>query len=108
MSTPPRNGKHEPKFLLMYSPLQFAPNDSVKPDGSLSLPYIAGALRNANFDVKILDASVGDHSDDGFRVVGAGRTRRQRATGLSKRKVHLSGASAGLDGVGVLRRHRLI
>ena len=48
----------------MYSPLQFAPNDSVKPDGSLSLPYIAAALRDANFEVKILDASVGNEKDD--------------------------------------------
>ncbi|MFQ6026270.1 MAG: hypothetical protein ACE5Q6_02005, partial [Dehalococcoidia bacterium] len=58
------NGKIEPRFLLMYSPLQFAPNDSVKPDGSLSLPYVAGALRDANFEVGILDASVGNERDD--------------------------------------------
>ena len=58
------NSKREPRFLLMYSPLQFAPQDSVKPDGSLSLPYVAGALRNADFEVKILDACVGDEKDD--------------------------------------------
>ena len=48
----------------MYPPLQFAPNDSVKPDGSLSLPYRAGALRDAQFEVKILDACVGAPKDD--------------------------------------------
>jgi radical SAM superfamily enzyme YgiQ (UPF0313 family) len=48
----------------MYSPLQFAPNDSVKPDGSLSLAYTAGALRDAQFEVKILDACVGNEKDD--------------------------------------------
>lgn len=48
----------------MYSALQFAPNDSVKPDGSLSLPYVGGALRDANFEVQILDASVGNDRDD--------------------------------------------
>jgi hypothetical protein len=47
----------------MYAPIQFAPNDSVKPDGSLSLPYIAGALREAQFDVRILDACVGAPRD---------------------------------------------
>ena len=49
---------------MMYSPLQFAQQDTVKPDGSLSLPYIAGALRNANFEVKILDACVGSEKDN--------------------------------------------
>ena len=58
------NGERDPRFLLMYSPLQFAPQDSVKPDGSLSPPYVAGALRDANFDVKILDACVGNEKDD--------------------------------------------
>ena len=53
-----------PRFLLMYPPLQFGPNDSVKPDGSLSLPYVAGALRDAGFEVKILDACVGSDKDD--------------------------------------------
>ena len=62
--SPRTNGKMEPRFLLMYSPLQFAPNDSVKPDGSLSLPYVAGALRDSNFEVTILDASVGNEKDD--------------------------------------------
>src|SRR3990170_8192573 len=54
----------EPRFLLMYSPLQFAPQDTVKPDGSLSLPYIGGALRDAGFEVSLLDASVGTEHDD--------------------------------------------
>jgi len=29
----------------MYPALQFAPDEMAKPDGSLSLPYVAGALR---------------------------------------------------------------
>ncbi|HYR43007.1 MAG TPA: cobalamin B12-binding domain-containing protein, partial [Terriglobia bacterium] len=49
-----------PRFLLMYSALQFGPEEMAKPDGSLSLPYLAGALRAAGYDVKILDVSVGD------------------------------------------------
>lgn len=53
-----------PSFLLMYSALQFAPEEMAKPDGSLSLPYLAGALREAGYDVKILDVSVGDDQDD--------------------------------------------
>lgn len=62
-------GRRDPRFLLLYSPLQFAPKDTVKPDGSLSLPYIAGALREAGFEVKILDTCVGnkkDHLKDTF------------------------------------------
>jgi radical SAM superfamily enzyme YgiQ (UPF0313 family) len=47
----------------MYPALQFAPDEMAKPDGSLSLPYVAGALRRAGYDVKILDVSVGDEED---------------------------------------------
>ena len=53
-----------PRFLLVYSPLEFAPNEMAKPDGSLSLPYVAGALRRAGYEVRILDASVGNAKDD--------------------------------------------
>jgi anaerobic magnesium-protoporphyrin IX monomethyl ester cyclase len=52
-----------PSFLLMYSALQFAPEEMAKPDGSLSLPYVAGALLKAGYPVKILDCSVGDDED---------------------------------------------
>ena len=45
----------DPRFLLMYSALQFGPLEMAKPDGSLSLPYVAGALRRAHYDVDILD-----------------------------------------------------
>lgn len=53
----------QPRFLLMYSALQFAPEEMAKPDGSLSLPYLAGALREAEYDVDILDVSVGGPND---------------------------------------------
>jgi anaerobic magnesium-protoporphyrin IX monomethyl ester cyclase len=52
-----------PSFLLMYSPLQFGPEEMAKPDGSLSLPYVAGALRRAGYAVDILDISVGGKQD---------------------------------------------
>ncbi len=52
-----------PRFLLMYSALQFGPEEMAKPDGSLSLPYLAGAIRAAGYDVKILDVSVGDKDE---------------------------------------------
>ena len=53
-----------PSFLLMYSALQYAPEEMAKPDGSLSLPYVGGALRRAGYDVRILDVSVGNDEDD--------------------------------------------
>jgi anaerobic magnesium-protoporphyrin IX monomethyl ester cyclase len=59
----------DPSFLLLYSPLQFGPEEMAKPDGSLSLPYVAGSLRRAGYGVKILDISVGgedDHLQDTF------------------------------------------
>jgi len=51
----------EARTLLLYSPLQFAPGETTKPDGSLSLAYLAGALRRAGMDVRILDSAVGDN-----------------------------------------------
>lgn len=54
----------EPSFLLVYSPLQFGQNEMAKPDGSLSLPYLAGALRGAGFQVALLDISVGNGKDN--------------------------------------------
>src|SRR5439155_6090175 len=53
----------DPTFLLMYSALQFGPEEQAKPDGSLSLPYVAGALRRAGYAVSILDVSVGGPDD---------------------------------------------
>lgn len=50
----------EPRTLLLYSPLQFAMGETTKPDGSLSLVYLAGALRRAGYEVRILDCAVGD------------------------------------------------
>ncbi len=52
-----------PSFILLYSPLQFSPEEMAKPDGSLSLPYVAGALRRAGYPVSILDCSVGGDND---------------------------------------------
>jgi len=54
---------NDPRFLLMYSALQFGPEEQAKPDGSLSLPYVAGALRRAGYAVSILDVSVGGPED---------------------------------------------
>lgn len=48
-----------PRFLLLYPPLQFAPGEIAKPDGSLSLAYLAGSLRRAGYEVMILDCAVG-------------------------------------------------
>ncbi len=53
----------DPSFLLLYSPLQFGPEEMAKPDGSLSLSYVAGALRRAGYGVNILDISVGNQED---------------------------------------------
>jgi radical SAM superfamily enzyme YgiQ (UPF0313 family) len=49
--------------LLLYPPLQFAPGETTKPDGSLSLVYLAGALRRAGHEVHILDCAVGSKND---------------------------------------------
>ncbi len=51
----------DPKFLLIYSPQSFDLRlGVVKPEGSLGLLYLAGALRDGRFNVKILDSCVGN------------------------------------------------
>lgn len=54
-----RGHVHDPRFLLIYPPLQFAEGETAKPDGSLSLAYLAGALRGAGYEVAVLDCTVG-------------------------------------------------
>ena len=72
----------EPSILLMYSPQRFDRRfGAVKPEGSLGLIYLAGALRSNDYSVKVLDCSVGndDHSleETFFRQtpLGNGMTR---------------------------------
>src|SRR3989344_12821 len=53
----------EPKVLLIYPPNQLMPNEFPRPDGSLGLLYLAGALERAGIEVDVLDASVGTLDD---------------------------------------------
>src|SRR3989338_7257698 len=51
----------EPKFLLMYAPQRFNLRfGAVKPEASLGNLYLAGALRDAGFQVNILDCCLGN------------------------------------------------
>lgn len=51
----------EPKFLLIYSPQRFNPFlGAVKPEASLGILYLAAALRDAGFYVRILDCCLGN------------------------------------------------
>ncbi len=51
--------RKEPKVLLVYPPNQLMDIEIPRPDGSLGLLYLAGALRAAGIEVEVLDASVG-------------------------------------------------
>src|SRR3990167_4498217 len=51
----------EPKFLLMYAPQRFNLRlGAIKPEASLGNLYLAAALRDAGFHVKILDCCLGN------------------------------------------------
>ena len=51
----------EPSFLLMYSPQRFNLKlGAVKPEASLGNLYLAAALRDAGFEVNILDCCLGN------------------------------------------------
>ena len=50
----------EPRFKLLYSPQRHDPQyGTVKPEASLGNLYLAGALRENNFDVDVLDCCIG-------------------------------------------------
>ena len=53
----------EPKVLLIYPPSQLMSTELARPDGSLGLLYLAGALERAEVEVEVLDASVGTVND---------------------------------------------
>lgn len=55
--------KVQPKILLVYPANQLMDIEIPRPDGSLGPLYLAGALRKADFEVEILDASVGSSGD---------------------------------------------
>ena len=51
----------DPRFILLYTPQIFDPKFGVvKPEGSLGLIYLAAALKNKDFDVELLDGTVGN------------------------------------------------
>lgn len=52
-----------PRFLLAFPPMQFAPDEMVRPDGTLALPYLDGALTAAGFHSEILDMAIGPEAD---------------------------------------------
>lgn len=51
------------KGLLIYAPSQLMLQEIPKPDGSLSLLYLASALEKNNIPTDILDANIGDGAD---------------------------------------------
>ncbi|MBI2064479.1 MAG: B12-binding domain-containing radical SAM protein [Candidatus Yanofskybacteria bacterium] len=60
-SSPLIKNIREPKFLLMYAPQRFNLRfGAVKPEASLGNLYLAGALRDAGFQVNILDCCLGN------------------------------------------------
>lgn len=54
----------EPKVLLIYPPIQFLSQESPRPDGSLGLLYLAGALEKAGIQVDVIDAVLGPPEED--------------------------------------------
>jgi len=59
----PSSPLREPRFLLLFPPLQYGRDELVRPDGTLALPYLDAALTAAGFESRLLDASVGEERD---------------------------------------------
>jgi len=70
-----------PRVLLAYPPLQFAPEETARPDSSLGIPYLHAAARRAGYDVDILDMSIGRPGRDSLRETFY---RRQQLDGLGQ------------------------
>jgi hypothetical protein len=64
----------DPKFLLVYPPLQFQDGEVVRPDGCLANAYLDSSLTKAGYETKIIDMAVGDESKYAFAKQPSGRT----------------------------------
>lgn len=53
----------DPKFLMVFPPMQFSKDEMVRPDGTLGLPYLDASLTQAGFHSQILDMSIGTPKD---------------------------------------------
>lgn len=54
----------DPRFLCLYAPLQYTPDEVIRPDSSLGLPYLHAAVAAAGFETSILDTSIGRPGKD--------------------------------------------
>ena len=95
--------KLQPKAVLVYPPNQLMAIEMPRPDGSLGPLYLASALRNAGFEVDLLDASVGSSEDkliDTFhkRVLLPNNLTR---IGMSPDRLREYFAKGGFDIVGI-------
>lgn len=93
----------EPRVLLVYPPNQLMDIETPRPDGSLGPLYLAGALKDAGFEVSVLDASVGeakDSLDDTFRRVVRQPNGLMRI-GMSPERIQEVVVQGGYDFVGI-------
>lgn len=56
--------KRDVQVLLLYPPVQLDKEETARPDGSLGLLYLTGALREKNIEVNLIDATVGTDKDN--------------------------------------------
>lgn len=84
------------KVLLLYPPLQFAPGAVPKPDGSLGMAYLAGALRDAGIEVSVLDAAVHNDAFDRHELLPSGLLR----VGMSNEDILEAAAPFDVIGIG--------
>lgn len=73
--------KRDIRVLLLYPPIQLDKDETARPDGSLGLLYIAGAVRDQGIDVKAIDCTVGTVKDS---LADTFRNPRELDSGLFK------------------------
>jgi len=95
--------KQNPKVLLIYPPNQLMDIEIPRPGGTLSLLYLAGALRSAGIEVDLLDATVGakeDRLEDTFLL----RVKQQNGLtriGMSPERLRVYFADGKYDIIGI-------
>jgi anaerobic magnesium-protoporphyrin IX monomethyl ester cyclase len=95
--------KKNPKILLIYPPNQLLPIEQPRPDGSLGLLYLAGALEQAGYEADLVDASVGTETDDlndtFYRAIK--QPNRLLRIGMSPERIQKFIASGNYDIIGI-------
>ncbi|MBI3610065.1 MAG: B12-binding domain-containing radical SAM protein [Nitrospirae bacterium] len=95
----------DPKVLLIYPPPRLLPIETPRPDGSLGMLYLAGALRQIGIEADLLDTSIGGPKDTLEDTFYRNVQLENGLTQIGMSWDRIAEAAAGYDIVGIHSNH---